>query len=434
MANLKLQGSTWHVRLVIPKDLRIRFNNKSELWQSTGTGDKKLADIIGGEIVAGWKRQFYALRNGINVHEWAKSWAKTLREANTTEDSDSLPSDRENVELILADELEDLVNTRQLTEDAAKAAFEVATGKRVILRDYKDDYLKQYRTHNIKTQAAYGAAVERFVSRFSDNKQVTSKSIKQWVTVLAEDENLSAKTIARMIQQAKNFWGYLAEHEIVTAKTNPFAGFKLTVPKTATRSIPILPFKPEEVVAFLATPTVQNDAQLSLLITLAMYTGARIEELAMLRRKDVDVKAGLIYIWGTKTDAAEREVPIHPALAVVLTDLFTTNESEEFVIAGLTIDKRGERGKALGKRFGRLKTAMGYTERKHCFHSIRKTVGTMFEQAEVLEGVAADILGHEKQTMTYGLYSGGSSLKQKRDAINKIKYPAPQLDQLPMAA
>jgi hypothetical protein len=48
--------------------------------------------------------------------------------------------------------------------------------------------------------------------------------------------------------------------------------------------------------------------------------------------------------------------------------------------------------------------------------------------------VAADILGHEKQTMTYGLYSGGSSLKQKREAINKIKYPAPHLNQLLKAA
>jgi hypothetical protein len=54
-------------------------------------------------------------------------------------------------------------------------------------------------------------------------------------------------------------------------------------------------------------------------------------------------------------------------------------------------------------------------------------VATLFEQAEVLEGVAADILGHEKQTMTYGLYSGGSSLKQTRQAITKLKYPAPTL-------
>jgi integrase len=112
---------------------------------------------------------------------------------------------------------------------------------------------------------------------------------------------------------------------------------------------------------------------------------------------------------------------MHPVLIQTLSATLTEHD-DDFVIAGLNIDARGERGKAIGKRFGRLKTSMGFKGDK-VFHSIRKTVGTQFEQAEVLEGVAADILGHEKQTMTYGLYSGGSSLKQKRDALHKLKYP-----------
>jgi hypothetical protein len=36
---------------------------------------------------------------------------------------------------------------------------------------------------------------------------------------------------------------------------------------------------------------------------------------------------------------------------------------------------------------------------------------------------AADIIGHEKTTMTYGLYSGGATLEVKREAIEKIVYP-----------
>ena len=44
------------------------------------------------------------------------------------------------------------------------------------------------------------------------------------------------------------------------------------------------------------------------------------------------------------------------------------------------------------------------------------------EQAGVSEGIAADILGHEKQTITYGLYSGGTSIAQKMEAISKITY------------
>mgnify|MGYP001489334027 FL=1 len=42
---------------------------------------------------------------------------------------------------------------------------------------------------------------------------------------------------------------------------------------------------------------------------------------------------------------------------------------------------------------------------------------TVFEQAGVPEGITADIVGHEKQTMTYGLYSGGTSVKQRKEAI-----------------
>ena len=59
---------------------------------------------------------------------------------------------------------------------------------------------------------------------------------------------------------------------------------------------------------------------------------------------------------------------------------------------------------------------MGYGK-QHVFHSIRKTAATVFEQAGVPEGVTADIIGHEKQTMTYGLYSGGTSVKQRQEAI-----------------
>ena len=49
-------------------------------------------------------------------------------------------------------------------------------------------------------------------------------------------------------------------------------------------------------------------------------------------------------------------------------------------------------------------------------------MATQLENAGVQESVAADIVGHEKKTMTYGLYSGGTSAKIKLDAIKRIKY------------
>ena len=40
----------------------------------------------------------------------------------------------------------------------------------------------------------------------------------------------------------------------------------------------------------------------------------------------------------------------------------------------------------------------------------------------VPENVVADIVGHEKTTMTYGLYSGGLSLVVKSEALDKLAY------------
>ena len=54
------------------------------------------------------------------------------------------------------------------------------------------------------------------------------------------------------------------------------------------------------------------------------------------------------------------------------------------------------------------------------FHSFRKTVVTLLEQTCISENLAADIVGHEKPKITYGLYSGGSSLAQKLKEINII--------------
>ena len=48
---------------------------------------------------------------------------------------------------------------------------------------------------------------------------------------------------------------------------------------------------------------------------------------------------------------------------------------------------------------------------------MRKTAATVFEQADVAEAVSADIIAYKRQTMTYGLYSGGTSVKQRQEAV-----------------
>jgi len=91
------------------------------------------------------------------------------------------------------------------------------------------------------------------------------------------------------------------------------------------------------------------------------------------------------------------------------------------VISGEPTDRYGRRSNPASKRFGRLRTREGFG-REVVFHSIRKTVATMLENAGVSENVAADILGHQKPRITYGLYSGGTTLEVKRAAIEALSY------------
>jgi hypothetical protein len=88
----------------------------------------------------------------------------------------------------------------------------------------------------------------------------------------------------------------------------------------------------------------------------------------------------------------------------------------------IPVSTQNQRSAPIGKRFGRMKAEMGFGP-EHVFHSIRKTVATLLEDAECPEGIAADIIGRDKPTMTYGLYSGGSTMVTRREWIEKaIKY------------
>lgn len=128
----------------------------------------------------------------------------------------------------------------------------------------------------------------------------------------------------------------------------------------------------------------------------------------------------IFQITDAKTKAGNRIIPLHPNLLRTVKKLIegTTNS---YLFSELTENKYGDRSNAIGKRFGHMKKNQGFSK-LFVFHSIRKTFTTELERAGVAENVAADIVGHEKHTQTFGVYSGGTSIEQKRKAIESINY------------
>jgi integrase len=143
----------------------------------------------------------------------------------------------------------------------------------------------------------------------------------------------------------------------------------------------------------------------------------------------VDLQAGTLTVVNAKTASGNRTLPIHTQLQGTVERLVRTSQ-DGFVFSGLRANKYGDRSTVFVARFRMLKKRAGFSRAggagpENVLHSIRRTVATLLKRAGVPEGVAADILGYERRgaTMSFGLYSAGSSMQQKRQAIEKLTYP-----------
>ena len=253
----------------------------------------------------------------------------------------------------------------------------------------------------------------------------TKPGVKRWVGKLMAD-GLAPKTVQRVLSALRGYWRHLQAIGAAPDAFEPFTGLDVARQGgRVTRDDKRRPFTPADVVASLAKARERSDHELADLIDLGRWTGARIEELCILRVENVNLAATIPYLTITagKTDAAIRGVPIHAQLAPTLAKLLIGDRTTGWVLAKLTENKYGDRSNAIGKRFGRLRTDAGYGPQL-VYHSIRKCVATLFKDASVPEATAADILGHDIVTMSYGVYAGDVSLATKAEAIAKLAYPA----------
>ncbi|MGQ9370943.1 tyrosine-type recombinase/integrase, partial [Azospirillum sp. A39] len=322
----------------------------------------------------------------------------------------------------IADERDPRIDDLPEYEEALRFV-KVATGQIIRTDEHLEEYLATL-TNEAKTVDMKRSTIRKFAEVFPYVPDIQRKAIQRWVNSMAQ-EGKAGKTLRRILSEVRGYWTYLISIEAASENNMPFE--KLTIPKgtkVETGNGSRKPFTPAAVVSLLNAAITKEDAALADLIRLGMWTGCRIEELCALKVSKVG--DGFFDVEDAKTAAGWRQVPIHSKLFPTMTRLIQASKKagSPYVLSGLTANKYGDRSNAVGKRFGRLKSDEGFTE-AHVFHSIRKTVATLLDNAGVPENVAADILGHDKPTMTYGLYSGGSSLAVKAAALEKIGYPEP---------
>ncbi len=420
--NLLLLFNTWYATLRVPERAREKLG-RSRFKQSLKTGDKRKAQELARPVVAMWKAQ---IRQAEGEPDAVQTEALRWREALAMAKGEDLSTMGD----VLTSRAE-AIEARKGTA-AAQEFASVALGTATPSTLHRASWAASRVHLEQKTQDQACKDVDMLLSAFSTLQGMTPPAVRAWAKGLTNKDGtaLTPSSIKRMVSFWRSYWKHLIRLEEVPAGSDPFALVEVPqVSRKVAAASGWIPFPQQAVPGLIRAAMDRDDQELADLITLGAYTGARIEELCALKLASVNLEGNIpsFRIEDAKTEAGVREVPIHPALVPLVRRLKATSEGKnpapsEYLLAGLTFNKYGDRSNAIGKRFGRLKGSLGFG-RKHVFHSLRKTLVTALENAGVSENLAADIVGHEKPRITYGLYSGGASLEVKAKALAKVGYP-----------
>ena len=403
---IELRHRTYFAYLDVPKDVR-EIMKRRILRQTLQTDSRSIAERRAAPLIAQWKAEIARAREEPN-HNDAKFWRDALRRE----------KDDEHRQLILeqivdaADHIGSInvehIGNLPSSGPEAQRFYAEATGVLVPITEHLEEWLSSSQIKD-KTAKMRRATLGRLAEKFPMMNDVSRKEVRRWVTELMVD--LKPATIQRMMSDCRTYWAYLVTIEAVHEDSAPFDRLGLKVKRSSR-----LPYTSEEAVQLLEAA--QGDAQLADAICMAMYTGARREELCSLKVEHV--KEDRFDIVDAKTEAGIRTVPIHPQLTETIERLVEESKAG-YVLSGLKPNANGDRGDAIGKRFTRLKQSLGFSDR-HTFHSWRGTVITMLERAGVPEGTVQDIVGHERSPLTGSTYSGKSTFEMRSNAIKQLAY------------
>jgi integrase/head-tail adaptor len=168
---------------------------------------------------------------------------------------------------------------------------------------------------------------------------------------------------------------------------------------------------------------------------LALYTGARLDELGQLRKGDVRSEEGVWFIdintieegKSLKTQSSKRKVPLHPAVMdagiIEYIDSLKSIDGKGLLFPELKPDSKGKLTGNWSKWWGRYaRKELGITDRRKVFHSFRHAFKDACRGAGISEEVHDALTGHSSGGVGRH-YGQGVPLTILNDEISKITYP-----------
>ena len=431
MNHLKVSKSgKWTVRLGIPADVREAIGQR-EFKKSLGYLSRPEAEVKAASLVALWKAQILKVRtknsdqlaSSLDQLEYTSSHEKIVRQ--TYEQLQDLAGiknpTQDQVVKRLKDQVDDLLEAEE-DETLVAAHFGVYCLTGSFLDSYVQDELNGNKDRSIDEHKS--VLHNQFIKNFPiiDSKFSQRTVEKWWETLTKCDEPLSPSTLTKYKSHCSSYMRWLRRQGYTTHQ-NYFAELQINSKRLRkSKQDKRKPFTDSELADLWHKLSTQkkNDQPLQELFLLACYTGCRIEELCQLTISDVkQLNNGRLYldIPESKTEKGEhRLVPVHLRLNKIL-----QRKTGYLIEVGKVGNKYNERSSAIGKRFGRLKASAGFASDK-VFHSIRKSFVDKLRSCNVPEQFAADIVGHEITTITYGLYGSQTPVEELFKYVDAVSY------------
>jgi integrase len=333
-----------------------------------------------------------------------------------------------------------------------------------------------------KTRKRYRADFDRFLAVTQDKPitQVTGDDARQFkkviarlpanVTKLREFRRLSPvaaaekaarlgrppaadRTINQAIGNVTALFNWSVDNGILPINPMP-SGLKVRINKSAIEERD--PFRTEHLTAIFNAPiytgcrsehywgqpgnTVLRASAKFWLPIIALYTGARLTEIAQLLVDDVKTEDSITYFNITneqegqrvKTRAGKRRVPVHDMLIDIgLLDHVEMRRArgEPRLFPDVRPGSDGYLSSRFSKWFGRFLDSVGIASPTLVFHSFRHSFKNALAAADVAERTQDWLMGHEDDDKTGKRY-GSRELVLMHDAVRRVRFPGLDLDHI----
>ena len=436
-SHLLRRGHSYYARLRVPKELA-SILGKPELVKALGTRDPAEA-----------KRR---LRHALADFETQLDLARKVAQGETL--SDPLLTDARSLRALLAlDKIDDETASETvgaavdaLLKDAPKdpatgeAAVDAETLQRIrsayslvthhdatLYSDALDTYLTEktetIRASTVQSKRNRLEAFQKWLGGDVVLATVTRKKAGQYVTQVLMPQETSVKTKRDTLSDLSAFFRWCSGRGLYDGE-NPFTGLASTIrantrgTKEATES-QRREWSKEELRTLITKTDPKSD--LWWMPVIALYSGARENEIAELRLEDVHDDH--FTIQESKTKAGVRPVPIHPVIKPLVKWL-KEDSKDGYLIPGLQRGGKDEkRHHYFAKRFSyHLRKSLKVTAPGVVFHSLRNTFITAALDAHVPEPIISRLVGHTGHSLAARVYAGRLDLGMLAGEVAKVSY------------